>query len=324
MTRTSFSHFTRTALLGSALAGGLLVAAGGAQAQDLTIGGFLEFEAHYGENYDAVDAQVDGLDFATDGRLNFDYSNASKAGLEWGMHFELDLQGSDGAGIQEVGDVVDGDVVEFNDGYVFVNSALGNIKMGDTGDAAGTSNQLNVPILPRGAIERDHFSVLEAEQVFYANTFYGVDLEASVDDDSNWSMGVAYAAPVGPIMVSLGLTAQDQSLAGSLGASIGGLSAGVNYAMEEVGASSEYIAAGVGYDLGALQLGLGVETEIAHMIVAGETYTSNAFVGATYELADGLTFGAAIGSLDNDSVWNWNGANTAREISAIASVKVDF
>ncbi len=324
MTKSSFSTLNRAALLGSALAGSLALAASSAFAQDLTISGFMEFEAHYGENYDLEDSEVDSLDFATDGRLNFDYSNATKSGLAWGMHLELDLQGSDDAGIQLPGDVVDGDAVEFNDGYVFVNSALGNIKMGDTGDAAGTSNQLNVPILPLGAIERDHFSVLEAEQVFYANSFYGVDFEASVDDDSNWSVGVSYAAPMGPVMVALGLTAQDQALAGSLGASIGGLSAGVNYAMEEFGASSEYIAAGIGYDMGALHLGLGVETEIAHMMVVGETYTSNVFAGATYELADGLTLGAAIGSLDNDSVWNWNGANTAREISAITSVKVEF
>ncbi len=324
MTHIQFSCHRLAGLVVGVFTSSLVFASSVAFAQQLTVSGFLEFEAHYGENYDAEDTQVTQLDFATDGRLNFDYSNASKAGLEWGMHFELDLQGSDDSFIKGPGDVVDGDAVSFNDGYVFVNSALGNIKMGDTDDAAGTSNHLHVPLLPLGAIERDHFSVLEAEQVFYSNAFFGVDFQVSVDDDSNWSMGVNYSAPMGPVLVDIGLTAQDESLAGSLGASIGGLSTGVTYAMEEVGATSEYVAAGVGYDLGPLHLGLGVETEIAHMLVSGETYTSNAFAGATYELADGLTVGAAIGSLDNDSVWNWNGANTAREISAIASVKVEF
>ncbi len=313
----------KTMLLFSASALATLAWFGQAAAQDLILTGFLEFEAHYGEAYDAEDAQVRDLDFAVDGRLNFDYSNASKAGLEWGMHLELDLQGSDGSDIKEP-DVVDGSAVYFNDGYVFVNSALGNISMGDTGDAAETLNHLHVPILPLGALERTHFSVLEAEQVFYANSFLGVDFEASVDDDSNWSLGVSYQQPVGGVLVHVGLTAQDESLAGSLGASVGGLSTGVTYAMEEVGATSEYIAAGVGYAVGPLSLGIGTETEIQHAVAVGETYITNIFAGATYELADGLTFGAAIGSLDNDSAWNWNGANTARELNGIASVTVAF
>lgn len=294
-----------------------------AAAQGLALSGFLEFEAHYGENYDWEDQQVRDMDFAVDGRLNFDYARSSKAGLEWGMHFELDLQGSDGTFVAQP-DVVDGSAVNFNDGYVFVNSALGNIKMGDTGDAAETKNHLHVPILPMGALERTHFSVLEAEQVFYANAYAGVNFEASVDDDSHWSMGVSYERPVGSLLVHLGLTAQDESLAGSLGASIGGLSTGVTYAMEEVGATSEYIATGLGYQVGPLNMGIGTETEIRHAAVTGETYITNVFAGMTYELADGLTLGGAIGSLDNDSAANWNGANTARELNGIASVKVSF
>jgi hypothetical protein len=117
--------------------------AGAASAQYLTLIGFVEFEAHYGENYDLEDAAVRELDFAVDGRLNFDYTNATKSGLEWGAHLELDLQGSDGNIIQEP-DAVDGSAVYFNGGYVFVNSALGNVKMGDTGDAAETKNHLHV------------------------------------------------------------------------------------------------------------------------------------------------------------------------------------
>ncbi len=81
------------------LATALTAACGVASAQDLTVSGFLEFESHYGIDYDTdfdpSDDQVTQLDFAVDGRLNFDYSNSTKSGLEYGMHFELDLYQSD-------------------------------------------------------------------------------------------------------------------------------------------------------------------------------------------------------------------------------------
>lgn len=35
----------------------------------------------------------------------------------------------------------------FNDGYVYVNSALGLVMLGDTGTAGEAANQLNVPYL---------------------------------------------------------------------------------------------------------------------------------------------------------------------------------
>ncbi len=291
--------------------------AGVAAAQDLTVGGFLEFEAAYGENYDAEDSQVQDLDFGVDGRLNFDYSNSTKSGLEYGMHFELDLYQSDGTE-----DYLDADSVSFNDGYVFINSALGNVKMGDTGDANEAANQLHTPVIP-GALEVDHYSVLEAEQVFYSNSFVGVDFEASVDDDSNWSLGIGYSADLGGITIDLGMTAQDETLAGSIGATAGGLSAGVNYAMEEVGATTEYVAAGIGYGMGPLTVGTGVETEIRHGVVSGEIYETNYFAGASYELADGLNVALGVGNLDNDSAANW-GTAVGREWVAGATVTVSF
>ncbi len=292
--------------------------AGAAAAQDLTIGGFMQFEAAYGENYDAEDSQVQELDFGVDGRLNFDYSNSTKSGLEYGMHFELDLYQSDG-----VEDYLTGDSVSFNDGYVFINSALGNVSMGDAGSAGSAGNQLHTPLLV-GALEVDNYSASEAELVKYSNSFVGVDFAASVDDDSNWSLGIGYSADVGGVTVDLGLTAQDEALAGSIGASAGGLSAGVNYAMEEIGATTEYVAAGVSYNMGALTIGTGAETEIRHDVVSGEIYESNYFASADYELADGLNIAVGVANLDNDSAANWNGTTVGREWVAGATVTVSF
>lgn len=40
---------------------------------------------------------------------------------------------------------------------------------------------------------------------------------------------------------------------------------------------------------------------------SGEEYETNAFVGASYELADGLTFSIGAASLDSDSASNTSG-----------------
>ncbi len=291
--------------------------AGVAAAQDLTIGGFLEFEAAYGTNYDlgAGVRSVDDLDFGVDGRLNFDYSNSTKSGLEYGMHFELDLYSSDHSSpVDYLNGPQSG--VAFNDGYVFINSSLGNVSMGDTGTAGEAANQLHTPFLAPGAIEGDNYAALEKEQVFYSNSFVGVDFEASVDDDSNWALGLGYSADVGGVNIALGLSAADEALAGSIGATVGGLAFGVNYAHEEVMATTEYVAAGVGYSMGALSVGTGVETEIRHGAVSGQEMETNYVVGATYELADGLVLGVGAANLDSDSCSNWTATGGANNTCA--------
>ncbi len=329
-----------------------------AVAQDLTVSGFVAFEAAYGENYDLErmfnpafgqpgqppfieeTSQVPDLDFGVDARLNFDYANATKSGLEYGAHFELDFYKSDRSYTlpttlptalilsdprqtafvlsYQTTDRLGPDAVAFNDGYVFINSSLGHVKLGDTGTAGEASNQLNVPFLAPGALEIDNYAPLELEQVFYANSFLGVDFEASVDDDANWALGLGYGADVGGVAVALGLSAADETLAGSISASAGGLTAGMNYAMEEIGHTKEYVAAGLSYAAGPLAVGLGVETEITHEalesnVVGGiaifdtsdlELYETNVFFGATYEVADGLTFGLGVANLDSDSLAN--------------------
>ncbi len=206
-----------------------------------------------------------------------------------------------------------GDSAAFNDGYVYINSALGNVKLGDAGAAGAASNQLHVPFLVN-ALEGDQYATAESELIKYENSFVGVDFAASVDDDANWNLGVGYAASVGALDVALGLSAGEDTLAGSIGASVGGLSFGVNYAVEEVGSTTEYVAAGVGYAMGALTIGAGVETEIRHGDVhqfvhnslTGQEYETNYFAGASYELADGLSLSVGVANLDSDSANNWS------------------
>ncbi len=84
-----------------------------------------------------------------------------------------------------------GDAVNFNDGYVFINSALGTLRLGDAGVAGKAENQLHVPILPLGASKIEELAVnSERERIFYSNTVVGVDFESAVDDDGGWTLGV--------------------------------------------------------------------------------------------------------------------------------------
>ncbi len=338
---------------------------GAATAQDLTLSGFMEFESHYGINYDndapATGSSVTGLDFAVDGRLQLDYATSAQSGIEYGAHLELDLHQSDGElesfvvgapahALAFRGDIAAGDLIELNDGYVFVKSSLGEVSLGDTGLAGRAQNQLHVPILTKGAFELDQVrQSMENEQVFYSNRFFGVEIEAATDDDMQWSLGLGHSASVGGAKIELGLSAgrstlffpsspEVHHLAGSLEAQIGGLTAGVNYGSSVADGfqTIEYIATGASYEMGALTLGAGVETTIYHFSFFGnqETYISNLFAGLAYELADGLTLAAGIGNLDADSPSNWanfgtvlNGGSTpvrARSTNAIASVRVDF
>ncbi len=319
-----------------------------ASANDLLVSGYLQFDADYGTNYDShifpdYEDQVTNLDFAVEGRLNFDYAASTKAGLEYGMHMELDLFQSDGetyddyyyqlgGGLFPVDDVKSGDGVTFNDGYVFINSALGNIKLGDTGAAGLAKNQLNVPVLPIGALAYDDYNEFdfdywiyppviftEGEMIHYSNSFAGIDFEASIDDDGIWALGAGYTAAMGGVDVKLGMSAARSTiqnldiaqLAGSIEAQAGGLTAGISLASMDIDKlfTDEYVAAGVSYQAGALTVGLGVENRIVHFAASpspgGEIYVTNYFAGAEYELADGLLIGAGIGSLDGDNIYNW-------------------
>lgn len=351
------------------------ISATSAWSQDLTLSGFMQFDADYGVAYDehyssSSQDEVTTLDFSAVGRVNFDYSQSTKSGLEYGAHFELDLYQSDGErgsflteweGLTPYDDITSGDDVEFNDGYVFINSALGTIKLGDTGAAGKARNQLNVPILAQGAFAIDSFSKadnglwwfypsdlwVENVTLYYANSFAGIDFDASVDDGGFWVLGVGYNGQIGDVGIELGLTGSADAaygvdifrLAGSLQANIGGLTAGISYASFDAPSvvTDEYVAMGMSYDFGALEVGAGVETRILNFDFAkifdpilgpvSEVFETNVFVGADYEIADGLYFAAGLGNLDGDNLFNWTDpvlGDWPRTINATASVRVEF
>lgn len=322
-------------LLTLGLVAGLV--AGTVNSQELLLSGFVEFEGYALDDVDA-DSRVSYLDAAVDAGLSFDYQHSSKAGLRYGAHFELDMFQSDddkdGENILTNSDVVAGDSVDFNDGYVFLDSAFGYTAMGDTGTAGRAANQLRVPFLPLGAIERDDYSTLELEQVFYANSFAGLQFEASSDDDANWSVGAEYAAPMGPWLVSLGGSVSEDGGAGSLSLGLGDLTAGLHLAGTStnrvnagvVTTSQTYVSMGIDYDLGVLKLGLGSESEVTYLYTLAtatksKDTVSNFFAGAVYEMADGLELGMGLGLLDADSAFALNNAET---MSGKASVTVHF
>ncbi len=359
-------------LLALASSVALLGQSGLASANDLIVGGELEVSADYGVNYDShtengTFSQVTELDFSVQGRLDFDYMASTKSGLEYGMHMELDVYQSDGVADTApywenildrtffyFDDALTGDGISFNDGYVFINSALGNIKLGDTDPAGLAKNQLNVPVLPLGALEFDDFNEFtienriialpffsERESILYSNSFAGVDVEASVDDDGYWSLGAGYSAAVGAMDVELGLTGSKinvvgfdvSRLAGSVQASVGDLTAGLSLASMDVDkiATNEYVAAGLNYQMGPLNIGAGVETQVFHVNFApspaGELYITNYFAGAEYELADGLLIGVGLGNLDGDNLYNGDyrpGMDNPRTYNATAKVRVEF
>lgn len=348
-----------------------------AWSQNLTLSGFMRFDAHYGVAYDEHystpgNDQVTELDFAAVGRIEADYSKSTKSGLEYGMHRELDVYQSDGdrgsffeawEGLTPWDDITSGDGVEFNDGYIFLKSALGDIKLGDTGPAGKARNQLNVPILPMGALRLDSYSRphnnlfwfypneiwVENVTLYYANSFAGIDFDVSVDDEGIWVLGVGYQGQVGDVGIELGLTGSADDFygidiyrfAGSTQAEIGGLTAGLSLAsLDAPGVvTDEYIAAGLSYDFGALVLGAGVETHISNFDFAkifdpifgpvSEVFETNLFVGADYELADGLHLAAGLGNLDGNNLLNWTDYSRAlnglpRTFNAVASVRVEF
>lgn len=311
--------------------------AGMATSQELLVSGFLEFETYGLQDVDA-DSAIPEIDAAIDGRLVLDYGNDTKAGLAYGMHMELDFYQSDddidGENLLDNSDLVAGDSVEFNDGFVYLNSSIGNVSLGDTGTAGRAANQLRVPMLPLGALEIDDYSTLELEQAFYANTYAGLAVEASVDDDANWSVGAEYRAPMGPWDVSVGGSINEDGAAGSVSLGLGDLTAGVHMAGTSANVASAgvintaatYVSMGVDYDLGVLKVGVGGESQVSYLYTVATATKSkdtinNFFAGAVYEMVDGLELGMGVGLLDADSAFATAGADT---VSGKASVTVHF
>jgi hypothetical protein len=327
---------------------GCLLCAEATLAQDLDISGFLEFEGHYGANFDTK-GSVEALGFGVEGALNFDYQNSTKAGLTYGAHLELDFYQSDDLLDGELRGLASYDVAQFNDGYVFVEGGFGRLALGDVDVAGRANNQLNVPLFANGAYQIGELSTFtEQAKLLYTNRFGSIDVEASIDDDANYGLGLGYSAQMGPAAVVLGVsgaihdesplvtplnpTGEYSEWAASVRTYIGRWRMGANYASVDFPRvyALEYSSFGGAYDFGDLKLGAGVETFIVHQSgVGGEIYTTNLFAGATYALAPGLTLGLGIGNLDADNDFNTltqppAPATRKRTTNLQGSVKIDF
>lgn len=347
-----------------------------ASAQFLTIGGFLEAE-HY--NFDRVDADssVSNLDFVIDGRLDIDAKWDSKIGITLGAHLELDLEqsdhdqdgddGSTGRGFDPLGllaglpltkglvedeDALDQDLVAFNDGYLYLDSALGLLALGDTGPAGFAENQLQVPLLAHGAMEIDAFNEQEGELAYYSNSAFGLDFDGAVDDDGRWSAGAAYTLDLTGLDITLGTSFATEGFAFSLHGDYGPWQAGVSYADTSfdsdlssrfglaagtiVAQARDYLSLGLSYQLGPLTLGGGYELQNMKFASITPFWSKQSIgsyhAGAAYELAPGLTLATGLAYLDPD-VGTVNsdfmmdlgdGSQNDNEISIKSSVRVDF
>ena len=366
--------YTLLALLATPLAA--LLWSPPASAQYLTIGGFLEAEAY---NFDRVDADshVSNLDFVIDGRLDVDAGWKSKSGIDLGVHFELDLEQSDddkdatngttGRGFDPLGllaglpltksliedeDALDQDLVSFNDGYLYFDSALGYIALGDRGSAGMAQNQLLVPLLAHGAMEIDSFIEHEGAVAYYGNTFYGLDFAGAVDDDGLWSAGAAYTFDFANLNIRLGTSFAEQGFALSAHLDYGPWQFGASYADTShdrdlsslfgqpagtmVAQARDYLSAGLAYQVGPLLVGGGYELQnlkFASLAPFGRMQSIGAFHGgASYELADGLILASGIAYLDPDigtvnpdfTMDLGNGGQNDHEISIKSSVRVHF
>lgn len=336
----------KVALAMSALAG--LASAHAALAQDLKVTGFLEFEGHYGANFDTA-GPVRDLGFGVDGALNFDYSHTTKAGLEYGAHLELDFYQSDDLLDGELRGLASYDVAQFNDGYVYVDGAFGRLALGDVDVAGRANNQLNVPLFANGAYQIGELSTFtENVKLLYSNRFASLDFEASIDDDANYGLGLGYSGQLGPAAIVLGVsgavhdesplvtplnpTGKYSEWGGSIRSYIGRWRLGANYASVDFPRiyALEYVSTGAAYDFGDLDVGAGVETFLVHRSAAGGGQTTtNLFAGATYVMAPGLTLALGVGNLDADNDFNTvtqpaAPAHHRRATTVQGSVKIDF
>ncbi len=319
-----------------------------AQAQDLEISGFLEFESHFGARFDPK-GPVEELGFGVDGGLNFDYKHQTKSGLEYGAHLELDLYQSDDLLDGELRGAASYDVALFNDGYVYVDGAFGRLALGDVDVAGRANNQLNVPLFANGAYQIGELSTFtETVKLLYSNRFASIDFEASIDDDANYGLGLGYSGQLGPAAIVLGFsgavhdesrlvtplnpTGKYSEWGGSIRSYIGRWRLGANYASVDFPRiyALEYVSTGAAYDFGELDVGAGVETFLVHRSAAGGgVTTTNLFAGATYVMAPGLTLGLGIGNLDADNDFNTLAQpapplQRKRSTTAQASVKIEF
>lgn len=245
----------------------LVAFAGVATAQEVSLGGEVEFTYAIGETADDHDQDFEDLDFGTETELKVSYSNSTKAGLEYGANVEIDGKASDGAtGV----DALPTDGISFDDVYIFVNSALGNVKMGET-------EGVDLTEVSAGD--------LEAENIRYSTSVMGADVVAAFDDELNWAAGASYSVATGLGDVTANVEFTENALAADASVSVGGVSL-MPY-MSSNDNDDEVLGIIAGYDLAGIALEAGYE--VATDGASGDEDES-AYLEAEYTLAEGLTW----------------------------------
>ncbi len=249
-------------------------------------------------------------------------------------------------------DALDQDLVAFNDAYLYLDTVFGLVALGDTGPAGFAENQLQVPMLAHGAMDIDAFHEQEGELAYYSNSAFGLDFDGAVDDDGHWSAGATYTLDLTGLDITLGTSFASQGFAFSLHGDYGRWQAGVSYADTSfdsdlsarfglaagsiVATARDYLSLGLGYQLGPLTLGGGYELQNMKFASVAPFFSKQSIgsyhVGASYELASGLTLATGLAYLDPD-VGTVNsdfmmdlgdGSQNDNEISIKSSVRVDF
>lgn len=287
--------------------------AGQAAAQEITVSGFVDFELYNSNDVD-FGSDDDDYDMVVDARLDFDIATSSKAGLYYGAHIELDLDQSD------AGDVLGTDAASFNDGYVYVDTIFGKLFLGDAGVAGKASSAVSTVMPVENSFYESSsasYSASELELIKYENSILGLNLNASVDDDTNWQVGAEYVSEAAGFPITIGATGSMEMFAASGKVVVGPFMGSASYFAEDSGdvdpfqatngtqqGMSEILSFGLGYELDGLSVGAGYEL-VNYEVGTSDNhdYNSKLGFGIDYEFANGLFAGASFVSDDSTSDW---------------------
>jgi hypothetical protein len=135
---------TKTKLLASTMlvAASTMIAAGGANALELKLGGFAEFWAGYGDN-EKVAGVNNNFDVKTDAEINFGAEETLDNGMKVGVRFEME------AGVGN-----DGGDSTFDESFAWVKASWGQLNIGQNDVATGYVGGVDV-VGPVGIIKSD-------------------------------------------------------------------------------------------------------------------------------------------------------------------------
>jgi outer membrane protein OmpU len=135
---------TKTKLLASTMlvAASTMIAAGGANALELKLGGSAEFWAGYGDN-EKVAGVNNNFDVKTDAEIHFKAEETLDNGMKVGVVFEMEA----GAGN-------DGGITSFDESFAYVKASWGQLNIGQNDVATGYVGGVSV-VGPVGIIKSD-------------------------------------------------------------------------------------------------------------------------------------------------------------------------